>query len=571
MNINNTIEKNTLILISLLKQHNIRYVIASPGGTNVTFVASVQNDPFFTVYSAVDERAAAYMACGLSEETGEAVVLSCTGATSSRNYVSGLTEAYKKHLPILAVTASQHLGNTYQFSPQQLDRSVQSENVVKLSVQVPTVVSANDEESTITNINNAILELWHNNKGPVHLNMVTLFSNDFSVKTLPQYRVINRILVNDVFPSIPSDIKICVFVGAHSVFDKKTEDAIEAFCEIHNAIVICDQTSNYRGKHRVLANLLNDQEKEFSSKRFDLVIHIGYISGAYIIFDAREIWRVNPDGIIRDTYRKMTYVFEMEEYDFFSHYSKGKKLNDSLLNDCQMQRNALAEKIPELPFSNLWIASQTASLFPDNSVLHLGILNTLRSYNYFETNSTVSCYSNTGGFGIDGCVSSLIGAALVNPEKEYYGIVGDLAFFYDQNSVLANIPSNVHIMVINNGMGAEFKTYNHRCVFFGEDANDFIAAQGHNGCKSVSLLKNYASNSGIRYLTASSKEEYRSICEEWLAHSDTPVILEVFTSDKDECEALRLVKTIAAVKHSRLKQIIKRSVLFKIMRSIIKK
>lgn len=51
-----TKERNTEILIALLKAHNIRNVIASPGTTNINFVASLQQDSFFKLYSAVDER-----------------------------------------------------------------------------------------------------------------------------------------------------------------------------------------------------------------------------------------------------------------------------------------------------------------------------------------------------------------------------------------------------------------------------------------------------------------------------------------------------------------------------------
>ena len=101
-----TAERNAQIVISLLKSHGIRKIIASPGATNICFVASVQIDPFFEVYSCVDERSAAYMACGLAAESGEPVVISCTGATSSRNYMPGLTEAYYRKLPILAITSS---------------------------------------------------------------------------------------------------------------------------------------------------------------------------------------------------------------------------------------------------------------------------------------------------------------------------------------------------------------------------------------------------------------------------------------------------------------------------------
>ena len=64
-------EKNVQIIISLLKQYGIRKVIASPGSTNISMVASMQQDPFFEMYSSVDERSAAYMACGMAAESGE--------------------------------------------------------------------------------------------------------------------------------------------------------------------------------------------------------------------------------------------------------------------------------------------------------------------------------------------------------------------------------------------------------------------------------------------------------------------------------------------------------------------
>ena len=103
MNFYNTAERNVQIVLSLLKENGIRKVIASPGATNESLVASMQNDPYFEMYSCVDERSAAYMACGLAVESREIVVLSCTGATSSRNYLPGLTEAYYRHIPILAI------------------------------------------------------------------------------------------------------------------------------------------------------------------------------------------------------------------------------------------------------------------------------------------------------------------------------------------------------------------------------------------------------------------------------------------------------------------------------------
>lgn len=132
-------EKNVQILIALMKAHGVKRIVASPGSTNVTFVGSVQQDPYFEIYSCVDERSAAYMACGIAAETCEPVALSCTGATASRNYFSALTEAYYRKLPILAVTSTQDRSRIGHLIPQAIDRFAQPNDTVKLSVYLQNI------------------------------------------------------------------------------------------------------------------------------------------------------------------------------------------------------------------------------------------------------------------------------------------------------------------------------------------------------------------------------------------------------------------------------------------------
>lgn len=156
-----TAERNVQMLVYLMKKHGIKKVIASPGATNITFVASIQQDSYFEIYSAADERSAAYMACGLAAESGEAVALSCTGATASRNYIPGLTEAFYRKLPILAVTSTQHTGRVGQLCPQVIDRSVIQNDIAVMSVQIPTIHDAEDEWMCNVKLNTAILALGH--------------------------------------------------------------------------------------------------------------------------------------------------------------------------------------------------------------------------------------------------------------------------------------------------------------------------------------------------------------------------------------------------------------------------
>ena len=128
-----TSERNVQIVLALLKANKIKKIIASPGTTNFTFVASIQDDPYFEVYSAVDERSAAYMACGMAAESKEPVVLTCTGATASRDYYPGLTEAFYRKLPILAVTSHQGTDRIGQLWPQNIDRRQIPHDIAKLS------------------------------------------------------------------------------------------------------------------------------------------------------------------------------------------------------------------------------------------------------------------------------------------------------------------------------------------------------------------------------------------------------------------------------------------------------
>ena len=310
-------ERSVQLLISLLKQHGIKKIVASPGTTNLSFVASLQQDEWFEVYSSVDERSAAYLACGMAEESGEPVVLSCTGATASRNYIPGLTEAYYRKLPVLAVTSTQDISRIGHHIAQVIDRRVIQNDIALLSEYIPATDDSVKEWSNTVRINCALLELRHRGGGPVHLNMETTYSRDYSVRELPQARMIRRVMPKDLFPELPKG-RVAVVVGTHRKFTDPETAALDAFCSTYDAVVFTDHTSGYKGKYRVPVSILSSQEKDYCDLvSMDLLIHIGEVSGGYIGMRPQEVWRVNPDGALRDTYRKLTCVFEMEERAFF--------------------------------------------------------------------------------------------------------------------------------------------------------------------------------------------------------------------------------------------------------------
>lgn len=553
-----TVEKGQQILVSLLKQHGIRKVIASPGTTNITFVACLQYDDFFEVYSSVDERSAAYQAVGLAEESGEPVVLTCTGATASRNYIPGLTEAFYRKLPILAVTATQNENRIGNLVPQMMDRSQQLKDMCVHSEHIAIPRNTNDEWDANLRLNRAILALTHRGGGPVHINLATEYNNDFSVKELPVAKCIRRYTHRDVFPDLPNG-RIAILVGNHKVWSKSLVNLVDAFCEAYGAVVFCEHGGNYTGKYRVYNSILSQQTRcNKSCFENELTIHIGEVSSYGIDsigYSAKYVWRVNEDGELRDRYMKLSNVFEMTEEEFFSLYIKKANTNnkekaEKWLRECKSIYDELHSLIPDsLPFSNVWLAQQTAHRLPENSVLHMGILNSHRAWTMFELPKSIQgqCFVNTGGFGIDGCMSSMIGGALAHPDKIHFLIIGDLAFFYDLNSLgLRHIGNNVRILLVNNGKGTEFRNYNHLAAQFGEDADEFMAAARHNGNKSPELIKHFAQYLGFEYMSASSKEEYLSCIDKFINPevSSSPMLFEVFTTNEEESKALEIINTL---------------------------
>ena len=561
-----TDERNAQILIQVLKAHGIKKVIASPGTTNACLVSSMQSDPFFEIYSAPEERSGAYMACGMAAEGGEPVVLSCTGATASRNYMPALTEAFYRKLPILTVTSSRRNAYIGHNCDQVTDRTVLPNDVAKISVQMPIVLDDVSEWNCIINANKAVLELYHRGGGPAHINLETTYSKK-KVADIQPVRIIRRFMKYDEFPNITAQ-RVCIFVGAHVEMDDKLERAISEFCKKYNGIVLCDHTSNYRGEYRAFCNIVADQYYWKSTiQNVELMVHIGDISSSDYKIQAKEVWRVNPDGEIRDTFQKLYNVFEMKEVEFFEYYNKKKKdySNNELLIAYHQEEKEILSRMPELPFSNIWIASVTAKKLPSNSVLHLGIRNSLRSWNYFDTQETVTGYSNTGGFGIDGSLSTVIGAALCHPDRLYYCVLGDLAFFYDMNALgNRHVPSNIRILVVNNGLGFEMKfpaSWGYSIAnSIGVSEDNYVCAAGH--YSSPDLIKSYVYGLGFEYLKVSTKEQYLDCLPKIVSNEkqDRTLVVEIVVNSENEDAALNLIGSIMVDESNVAKAAIKKAI-----------
>lgn len=557
-----TNERNKQIIIFLLKEYGIKKIVVSPGATNFAFVGSIQHDPYFEMYSCVDERAAAYMAIGMAEKCHEPIVLSCTGATASRNYMAALTYAYQRNIPILVVTSSLSLASVGHLKAQVTDREHAPIDMIFKSYQFDNIKDAEDEWRVNVKCNEAISQLLLYGK-PILINVCTTYSLDFSVKDLPLAKYIPTYTLGSQLPSIP-DTNICIFIGSHKRFSKEQTLAIERFCECYNAVVLCDHTSGYSGKYKVNMALPFCQETFSSSNRnVGLLIHLGEISGDYYTFGGllpKQVWRVNTDGVYSDFFRKLTAVFKMDESEFFANYTTTTQSEHHYFYACLDEFDRFMAALPNVAFSNIWIAEQLHSRLPKGSQIHFGILNSLRSWDFFNLPEEVEGKSNVGGFGIDGCVSSLIGAALTSPDKFFFGIVGDLAFYYDANILLNRyLPNNFRLIVVNNGRGIEFRNYCHPSyTAFGKSVDSYVAAAGHFGRQTRSAIVDLCNSANIEYIAVASKDDFLRIIERLTSQqAGRAMIIECFTTPENESNALQMYRNCIQDSRLRIRNIAK--------------
>lgn len=525
---------NIQIVVEQLKAHNIRLIVISPGGTNIPLIKMIQDDSFFKCFSIVDERSAMYFAIGLHLQTGEIVATSCTSAQATRNYIPGLTEAYYKQIPILAITMSKHPRFNYQDYMQAPDQTSLPKDCVKESFSLPYIADVNDAYQSIRLVNDAILKLTHHGNGPVQLNIPHL---DFPIDDNNLFnKVIHRYDEKNDGKLNPISKKILIIAGEHRPYTICEQNAILKFCQFYNCAIYCNNLSNLHLEYSVFGNLLlstislDNFEKSLLP---DIIITIGGQTGDYPLYkllskpdfnDKLVHWSVREDGNLVDTYDKLSLIFEDSILSFFSHFDYTEKSSSQYLNIWQQFLSKQKRDI-DLPLSNTFCAQQLYRFLPNGSIVNFAILNSLRNWNLFPLDASITCYSNVAAFGIDGDTSMFLGESVLT-DNLCFLITGDLAFFYDMNALgIRHIKNNVRILLVNNNGGFEFK------LGVGENASidRYIAAAGH-----FKNAKGWAETCDFEYIKASSKEEFLNVKGLFLGDSSKPIVLEVFTSSNDE-------------------------------------
>lgn len=563
-------KKNVCQLLALLKLHGISHFVVSPGSRHVPIVISMQNDPFFKLFSVVDERSASFFALGLIQQRKEPVGVICTSGTASANYCSAINESLYQELPLLVITGDKPECLRDQHEDQMIRQSTMYSSISKFVANLPIVSNENDAWYCNRLINEALLELTHHGNGPVQINIpVPEHTDKFNTPQLPVERKVARYdLGTTIFKEVAEKLsgkKIAIVCGEGFMISQEQNKILDEFCRKTGAVVLCDKMSNCHVENSIynsLTLLSAINNGDLTKLVPDIIISIRanfvfndnlkvFVTRAKANNSSIENWFVHPSGRLVDPYKGLlTNIFEMDEFLFFA------KVSDSL--EALQQENEYAElwktlsqsiEMPNDSYGHLGATGLLLKNIPSGSVLQLANSNSVRMAQLFHLDPSIEVHCNRGTDGIDGCMSTAVGFASES-EKTVYLMIGDLTFFYDMNALWnRHLGKNLRIFLENNGGGSLLHLPN-RPEAAAKLLPNFISAR-HNAS-----AKAWAQDRGMTYLSAQNEEELKNNIKLFTSNDiEGPVLLEVFSDMLDDIKKYKQYHAI--VNRSKLEENLK--------------
>ena len=533
-------DKMVLQLVALLKKFGVSKIVVSPGSRHNKLINSLQADNYFKLYLVVDERSAGFFALGLIQETGEPVAVTCSSGTACINYGSAIVEAFYQRLPLLVLSSDRVPELLNQCEDQMYDQASTFVNCTKYHCQLPVVDTPRDEWYCNRIINEALIELTHHGRGPVHINIpfAQHHGTNYDVVALPDARKItlHQLPMTETdWKSVSSRLvgkKVMIVWGQSVVPLRDVEKSENEFAKKYNAVVLTDKMSNCHANNAIINTTITMSIMKYnqaSSLQPDIVISIGanYIFNnelkAYLKSGNAEHWQVGLEDKVCDPFHTLTDIFEMPEKYFFD------KLSENVVSETASNYYEgwkIISEIPALPdmqYCELYAITKLMSQLPENCDLQLANSQTIRMAHYIPINNNIRVNCNRGVNGIDGSMSTAVGFGSESDKPLYY-ITGELSFFYDMNSLsIRHLSKKMRILLINNQGGA---------VMYDKPRNTptnnlpIYLAAGEN-----KVAKGWAESLGFKYLTATNKEEVDSGVKTLLDDKiESPVLLEVFTN-----------------------------------------
>lgn len=551
-------------IVALCEAKAIDHVIISPGSRNAPLTNGFAYNPNISTYSIVDERSAAFVALGMAQQLRRPVALVCSSGSALLNYYPAIAEAFYSDIPLVVISADRpseriDIGDGQTIRQENVFQNhilyaanLYSEVVLEAAVEDQRLRQKHFEfqrhnEREINLAMNTAIE----GKGPVHINVpfyeplyeMTEQREVYPLQILPEIKQRNYLeeqlkAYADLWNTAKKKMVI-VGVAQPGLVEQRFLDHL---ANDDSVIVFTETTSNVHHPRfftridTMIGPIEKDDHKEelFNALRPDILLTFGgmivskKIKAFLRTYHPRQHWHIDPKRA-NNTFFSLNKHFETSVNSFFENFEplvqavpSDYALYWDKVKACRQQRHE--SYMNQIPYSDLKAMQLISEEVPDDQVLHLANSSTIRYAQLFKWKDNLRIFSNRGTSGIDGSVSTAVGAAMAASEPVLM-ISGDLSFFYDSNGLWNNyIPQSFRLIILNNRGGGIFR------ILPGEkdtEVFDHYFETVHK-LQAKPLCDLY----GMDYAAAHTTEEIKSQLQEFFQNSERPKVLEIFTPRK---------------------------------------
>ena len=480
-------------LVAGLADAGLRAVCIAPGSRSTPLALAFYAHPEIETFLHLDERCASFFALGMAQASGRPVALVCTSGTAALEFHAAVVEAQMAGVPLLLLTADRPPELRHSGANQTIDQVKMYGDHLLWTVDA-ALPEADPPDVALRNLRTLAARSYAIAdglpKGPVHINFPFRKPLEPPAPYRPRFEsgqgtsIQRGVLV----PTTSQLEEIAALVSAHErgwiVCGPWTGSPP---CSFVNAVaelgrrtgypIFADPLSGLRfGPHTESAPVVGSYEgflqhpTDFEAPQ--VVVRFGAVPTSKYLNDYLERAappfqvHVRSSGVWADDSHRVRYFLQVDETVFCRRMAERcqrplGKWGAAVLAADQRGGHGQANFLQETWFDAAAVATVVDSL-PANGSLFLGNSLPVRHVDQFARPACkrIHVYGNRGASGIDGVVSSALGAAAADRSTPMLLLIGDVSFYHDMNGLLAvrkHGLDNVTIVLLNNNGGGVFR------------------------------------------------------------------------------------------------------------------
>ncbi len=473
------------ILVDELIRSGVREAVLAPGSRSAPLAYALRDadeNRRLRLHVRIDERTAAFLALGLAKASGRCVPVVCTSGTAVANLHPALLEASHSDVPLLALTADRPLELMGSGANQTTDQARLFGPAVRWSATLVDGMSPAAIRSAVDRALSWAQGALSGDPGPAHLNLALreplaptdggdggaeavgarpAAAEPWTARPAPAG-------LDAPPPGPPVPLTARTIVGAGD--GPPALGALAArFAAEHGLPVVAEPSSGAWGAAIAHGPLLLGAPW-LARHRPDQAIVVGRPTLSRPVRQLLGAEDVRTIGVAHtprwvDASLALAAVHPAGS---LAAAPVGTAPDGAWLRAWRAGAAAVSQLLAGRPVA--WTASPDAAravgaALPPDALLTLGSSAAVRDVElYAQPRADLLILANRGLAGIDGTISTALGAALARPDRPAYALMGDLTFLHDANGLILGPHepgADLAIVVVNDNGGGIFATLEH--------------------------------------------------------------------------------------------------------------